>query len=101
MRYDTMVTLQVVKNQRSYDYKLGKYSDEVIEERSFHANLSTISKKRIKEMFGDVDSNVSIVRIQGVIDFTPSFIQINGVKYNILENIKTRRDTAFYITERN
>lgn len=99
MRYDNIIYLVYAK-EPSYNPKLGRYEDETTVDDKRHANISKVSLERNRELFGDVDSDVTIIRLQGLVKGNPDYIKIKDKEYNIIKKTTTRRDTAFYIRER-
>lgn len=99
MRYDNIIYLVNVKKS-SYNPKLGRYEDETSIDNERHANISKVSLERNRELFGDVDSDVIIIRLQGLVKGNPDYIKIKDKAYNIIKKTTTRRDTAFYVRER-
>lgn len=99
MRYDNIIYLVYVK-ESLYNPKLGRYEDETTVDDKRYANVSKVSLERNREIFGDVDSDVIIIRLQGLLKGSPDYIKIKDKLYNILKKTTTRRDTAFYIRER-
>lgn len=99
MRYDNIIYLFYVK-EPLYSPKLGRYEDETTVDDKRYANISKASLERNKELFGDVDSDVIIIRLQGLVKGNPDYIKIKDKIYNIIKKTTTRRDTAFYVRER-
>lgn len=99
MRYDNIIYLVYTK-EPLYNPKLGRYEDETTVDDKRHANISKVSLERNRELFGDVDSDVIIIRLQGLVKGNPDYIKIKDKVYNIIKKTTTRRDTAFYIRER-
>ena len=99
MRYDNIIYLVYVK-ESLYNPELGRYEDETSIDDKRHANISKVSLERNRELFGDVDSDVIIIRIQGLVKENPDYIKIKDKSYNIIKKTTTRRDTAFYVRER-
>ena len=99
MRYDNIIYLVYVK-EPSYSPKLGRYEDETSIGNTRYANISKVSLERNRELFGDVDSDVIIIRLQGLVKGNPDYIKIKDKAYNIIKKTTTRRDTAFYVRER-
>lgn len=99
MRYDNIIYLVYVK-EPSYSPKLGRYEDETSIDDKRYANVSKVSLERNNELFGDVDSDVTIIRLQGLVKGNPDYIKTKDKAYNIIKKTTTRRDTAFYVRER-
>ena len=99
MRYDNIIYLVYAK-ESLYNPKLGRYEDETTLDDKRYANISKVSLERNRELFGDVDSDVSIIRLQGLVKGNPNYIKIKDKAYNIIKKTTTRRDTAFYVRER-
>lgn len=99
MRYDNIIYLVYVK-EPLYNPKLGRYEDETTVDDKRYANISKVSLERNRELFGDVDSDVITIRLQGLVKGNPDYIKIKDKAYNIIKKTTTRRDTAFYVRER-
>lgn len=99
MRYDNIIYLVYVK-EPLYNPKLGRYEDETTVDDKRYANISKVSLERNRELFGDVDSDVITIRLQGLVKGNPDYIKIKDKIYNIIKKTTTRRDTAFYVRER-
>lgn len=99
MRYDNIIYLVYVK-EPLYNPKLGRYEDETTVDDKRYANISKVSLERNRELFGDVDSDVITIRLQGLVKGNPDYIKIKDKAYNIIKKSTTRRDTAFYVRER-
>lgn len=99
MRYDNIIYL-VYAGASSYNPKLGRYEEETTTDDKRYANVSRVSLERNKELFGDVDSDVIIIRLQGLVKGKPDYIKIKDREYAIIKKTTTRRDTAFYVRER-
>lgn len=99
MRYDNIIYLVYVK-ESLYNPKLGRYGDETTVDNKRYANISKVSLERNRELFGDIDSDVTIIRLQGLIKTNPDYIKIKDKAYSIIKKTTTRRDTSFYVRER-
>lgn len=99
MRYDNIIYLVYIK-ETSYSPKLGRYEDEDSIDDKRYANISKVSLERNRELFGDVDSDVIIIRLQGLVKGNPDYIKIKDKPYSIIKKTTTRKDTAFYVRKR-
>lgn len=98
MRYDKQVMGYISTNSRKYNPKLGRYDEVNNKEYKYYANI-TQSLERNKELFGEIDSDILTVRIQGQIGAIPSFFIIDNKKYSLIKKVQYKHDTTFYVRE--
>ncbi|MFM1538678.1 hypothetical protein [Helcococcus bovis] len=98
MRYDKQVIGYISDNSNKYNPKLGRYEEFKNDKYIYYANISN-SLERNKELFGEIDSDIVTVRIQGKIQAVPSFFIIDNKKYSLIKKTQYKHDTTFYVRE--
>src|SRR5690625_6725640 len=63
MRYSQRITF-VKEKDAEYDPETGEYTEPIIEKTELPCHLSGLSIERSKELFGELDTNVIVARLQ-------------------------------------
>src|SRR5690625_7879594 len=81
-----------------YDPETGEYTEPIIEKTELPCHLSGLSIERSKELFGELDTNVIVARLQQPYGDDFDYVIIDDKKYNVTRRSKYRRD-AYYLEE--
>jgi len=99
MRYSKRVTF-VTKIGGGFNPDTGKHDKprEVRDEKA--CNVSTVGVDRSKELFGEIDTIVTVIRLQRPYDKQFDYIELNDEPYNVRRQSDYRRG-AFYLESAN
>ena len=101
MRYDQRTKL-VYEGAKRYNPNTGKTEkDERIIYTSIPCHKSPLSPERTAVEFGNVQRDVSIIRLRGQILDNVSHAYINDRKYIVVRHTYYRRDTVMYLEQVN
>lgn len=101
MRYDQRAKLVFEGNKR-YNPSTGKTEkDERIIYKSIPCHKSPLSPERTAVEFGNVQRDVSIIRLRGQIMDNVSHAYINDRKYIVVRHTYYRHDTVMYLEQVN
>ena len=95
MRFDKRVTFVNIE-ESYYDPELGEYVDGEIIKDVVPCNLSPMKLDRKKELFGEIDTLVTVVRLQKPYNKPFDHIEINNKKVN-LKHRSDYRKGVFYV----
>lgn len=101
MRYDQRVKL-VYEGDKWYDPNTGK-SEKVVSiiYTSIPCHKSPLSPERTAVEFGNVQRDLSIIRLRGQIMDNVSHAYINDRKYIVVRHTYYRHDTVMYLEQVN
>lgn len=101
MRYDQRAKL-VYEGDKRYDPNTGKSKkDERIIYTSIPCHKSPLSPERTAVEFGNVQRDISIIRLRGQISDKISHAYINDRKYIVVRHTYYRHDTVMYLEQVN
>jgi|SRR5699024_1242401 len=89
----------VTDGESHYDPTLGEWVDGVPVIDIVPCNISSLRIDRTKELFGEIDNDIQVVRLQRPYNKQFNYIEIDGKKQNIKHRSDYRKG-VFYL-ERN
>ena len=99
MRYDQRARL-VYEGDKRYNPDTGKTEkDERVIYTSIPCHKSPLSPERTAVEFGNVQRDVSIIRLRGQISDKISHAYIKGRKYIVVRHTYYRHDTVMYLEQ--
>ncbi|MGW7931874.1 hypothetical protein ACWEWU_09470 [Staphylococcus xylosus] len=100
MRYDERVIFEI-EHAVKYNPKTSKREKYSTFSEVIACNVNPISRARKQLEFGEVENDVSVLRIIRHLTFKPTHLTVNGIRYKILDTRIYRKETIFYIEEVN
>lgn len=98
MRYDTTVKI-MHETAGGYDPEQGRHVGGVVTTVERAAHVSQTGIERQLEVFGRLDVDTQVVRLQGRYTAPITRIEINGKQYSITLRRMTRHDTVLHVQE--
>lgn len=95
MRFDKRITF-VTENEAYYDPVKGEYVEGELIKDTKPCNLSPIKIDRKKELFGAIDTKITVVRLQRPYTKKFDYIEIDGQKLT-LKHQSDYRKGVFYL----
>ena len=100
MRYDERVVFEV-EHADKYNPKTSKKEKYSTFSEVIACNVNPVSRATKVQEFGEVENDVSVLRINGHLSLKPSHLSVNNIRYKIIDIRIYRKDTTFYIEEVN
>src|SRR5699024_2744081 len=98
MRFNKRITF-VTDGESYYDPNVGDWVEGKKEYDTVPCNISSLRIDRTKELFGEIDNDIQVVRLQRPYNKQFNYIEIDGKKQNIKHRSDYRKG-VFYL-ERN
>lgn len=99
MRFDDVVYFckegELELNKQTGDYEVG-----IVEKQEVFANVMSLGMEQVMTVFGSLDVDAKVVRIQQKYRLPFDFIEIEGVNYNAVTNRLYRGKQTFILKER-
>ncbi len=95
MRFDKRITF-VTDGESRYDPVVGDWVEGEKVKKTVPCNFSPMKIDRKKELFGEIDTQIEVVRLQKPYNATFDYIEINGIKQNIMHRSDFRKG-VFYL----
>ena len=96
MRYSDRCVL-ISPSQQIFDYETGDTITVEGKRELVACNISKVGLDRVKQLFGELDRQMIIVRLQGQYKDDVSFIEIDDTKHKVYRKMEYRKDVAFYV----
>lgn len=96
MRFDKRVTL-IGESSEKFDPTTGNMVVVPGEETTIPCNASDLGVNRTTELFGKMDKQVTVVRLQRPYQRFVKGARLNGVDYNVIKIVGSRSKTSLYI----
>lgn len=87
MRFNKRITF-VVDGESHYDPEIGDYVEGDKSYDTVPCNISTLKVDREKELFGEIDTSIKVVRLQRPYNKKFNYIEIDGKR----QKVKARSD---------
>ncbi|EZY60615.1 hypothetical protein V060_02591 [Staphylococcus aureus R0294] len=100
MRYDDRVVFQLEQGG-VYNPKTSKKEKRLTTYEEIPCNINPISRARKHLEFGDVENDVSVLRVKGALSYAVSHVIVRGVRYKIVDTRSYRHETSYFIEEVN
>lgn len=99
MRFDKRVSF-VTDGGTYYDPDKGEYVEGAKTRDIVPCNISALKVDRKKELFGEIDTNIQVIRLQRPYNDDFDYIELNGKKQNIKHQSNYRKG-VFYLESDN
>lgn len=96
MRYIDRVTI-VTESEGGYNPNTGQFDDAVPVLTKLPCNISQLGTERTKQLFGEMDKTVLVVRLQRPYTTSYDHLLVDGKKYNVRLHVPHRRESVFYV----
>ena len=90
MRFSDRVTF-VTMEQDYYDPETGEYVTSDPKKVTKPCKLSALGFDRRKELYGELDVNVTVCRLQRPYEQTFDFVEVKGKKYDVTKQSNYRK----------
>jgi len=99
MRFNKRITF-VTDGESYYDPNVGDWVEGEKEYDTVPCNISTLKVDRTKQLFGEIDTNIQVVRLQRPYNDEFDYIELDGKKQNIKHQSNYRKG-VFYLESDN
>lgn len=96
MRYNDRLTF-ITEKSGGYNPVTGEHEEASITTDKKPCNLSPLGVERSNQLFGEIDTNIQIARLQRPYKQSFSHIEIDGKKFNVKKHVKHRSQSVFYL----
>lgn len=95
MRMNSRITF-VTETDGGFNPVTGKHDEPMLSKLTKACNLSTLSIERSKVLFGEVDANIRVARLQHPYKGVFDYVNINDKKYKVTRQSDYRKG-VFYL----
>lgn len=96
MRYDSRVSF-IWEGDKVYNPNTSKYERDTITYESIPCNRNPLSLQRTSLEFGDVQRDISVLRLRGSFGKKVTHAIVDDIKYIVVRPVRYRHDAVFYI----
>lgn len=96
MRYTDRVTF-VTESPGGYNPETGNHEEATLTTETLPCNISRLGITRSKELFGAIDVQVDVVRLQRPYDAPFDYVTIDGKRMTVKRRVPHRRETVLYV----
>ena len=98
MRYAERITF-FSESQGAYNPDTGKREPVVTEADALPCKITSLGIDRRRELFGDIDREIIVARLQQPYNSPVTFARANGKKYRVNQKINHDPRMVFYLEE--
>lgn len=99
MRYDKKIIIHFTPKEEVFNPDLGRNESIESEPLIKYADISDLGLEKTHLLFGDVNIQIRIIRVLGLINEKINYIEYDGDKLLIKKVKRYRHDTVFYCYE--
>lgn len=96
MRFTDRITF-VTETEGGYNPDTGNFDDAVLIKQTLPCNLSPLGIERTATLFGDVDTEITVARLQQPYQAAFDHVEVNGQRLKVKRHIPHRRESVFYL----
>lgn len=96
MRYSDRITF-VTETEEVYNPDTGEYEGGNPVTETKPCNLSPLGIDRTVSLFGELDINMSVTRLQQPYTSPYTYVAVNGKRMNVRRHVKHRSGSVFYL----
>ena len=96
MRYSDRITF-VTETEGGYNPGTGEHDEPGRTVDTKPCNISPLGVERSVHLFGEVDTNIVVARLQRPYNLTFDYAEVSGNKFNVKRHVPHRTESVFYL----